>query len=207
MAQKYDYVVGVDPGVTGGISIINKKGSVNVNRMPVREVIVNKKEKKIYDLETIREILKNNCSKKVLFVQELVSAMPGNGNVSMFGFGRSSGLTIGLAMGLDFDVVEVSSMKWKKHFPQLITKEILAKKQEIKDLRVKAKTIKDKQAQKSNKKDIDKLNRQVKTLSKAEARNLVSSLYPKIKDEFKQVNSDGMAESILIALYGQNEFK
>ena len=60
-------------------------------------------------------------------------------------------------------------------------------------------------AKKLNKKEIDKLGRQFKSLAKTEARMLVSKLFPSISDRFIKKNTDGMAESILIALYGKNK--
>lgn len=204
MANKFDMVVGLDPGVTGGITIVYKNGKVNIHRIPVETVVVNKKTKKKYDLEGVVVLLKPLDSKKVLFVQERVSSMPGEGSVSSFNFGRSAGSTIGIAYALGFDVVEVGSMKWKKHFPLLINDEIIDYKAQAKELRIKAKTLKDKAAKKENKKQLDKLNRQVKSVAKRLARELVISLHPDLADNFKQKNSDGMAESLLIALYGRD---
>lgn len=205
MANKFDIVVGLDPGVVGGISIVFKNGKVNIHRIPVNAIVVNKKNKKTYDLEGIVGLLKPLCGKKVLFVQERVSSMPGEGSVSAFSFGRSAGSTVGIAKAFEFKVIEVGSMKWKKHFPKLINDEIRDLKQEAKDLRVVAKTLKDKGAKKENKKQIDKLNRQVKSIAKTLARELVSSLHPELVDDFKKKNSDGMAESLLIALYGRDK--
>ncbi len=205
MANQFDMVVGLDPGVTGGITILYKNGKVNIHRIPVNSVVVNKKNKKTYDLKGIVDLLKPLRDKEVLFVQERVSSMPGEGSVSAFSFGRSAGSTIGIAMAMGFEVIEVGSMKWKKHFPKLVNDDIKDRKAEAKDLRVVAKTLKDKAAKKENKKHIDKLNRQVKSIAKTLARELVSSLHPELADDFKQKNSDGMAESLLIALYGRDK--
>ncbi len=205
MLKKFNIVMGIDPGVTGGIAIIHKNGVMNVYRIPVKSVVVNKKDKKVYDLVEIVKILKPFRGKKVLFVQEKVSSHPGEGSVSAFNFGKSSGSTIGVASALEFEVVEISSMKWKKHFPQLVTAEISDKKAEIKDLRVLSKTLKDKKQKKLNKKEIDRLYRQVKKLSKIEAVNAASILCPNLLDEFKKRNSDGIAESLLIAIYGKDK--
>lgn len=200
-------VVGIDPGVVGGVSFVYENGKVFVHRMPVKSVVVNKKSKKIYDLEEIADLLDGLpfTGKNILFVQEKVSSHPGEGSVSAFNFGRSSGATVGMATAFNFKVVEVTSMKWKKHFPELINDEIRDLKQEAKDLRAVAKTLKDKGAKKENKKQLDKLGRQVKSIAKTLARELVSSLHPELADDFKQKNSDGMAESLLIALYGRNK--
>ena len=204
MANKFDMVVGLDPGVTGRITIVYKNGKVSIYRIPVETVVVNKKTKKKYDLKGVVALLKPLDGKKVLFVQERVSSMPGEGSVSAFSFGMSAGSTVGIAYALEFDVVMAGSTKWKKHFPSLVNDEIRDYKDQAKDLRVIAKTLKDKAAKKENKKLIDKLGRQVKTVAKRLARELVISLHPELADDFKQKNSDGMAESLLIALYGRD---
>lgn len=206
MAKKFKVVVGLDPGVTGGITFAYNNGSVLASRIPVVSTVVNKKNKKVYDVDGIVDLLRPlSKSTPILFVQEKVSSHPGEGSVSAFGFGKSSGLTIGIASALKFKVVEVTPATWKKHFPELINDEILAKKEEAKQLRVIAKTLKDKGAKKENKKQIDKLNRQVKAISKTLARELVVSLYPDLADDLKQKNSDGVAESVLISIYGRDK--
>jgi hypothetical protein len=200
----YDLFISNDPGVTGGITILYKNGKIEVHKMPVRAIVVNKKNKKVYDIDEMFDLLSRFRDKKVLYIQEKVSSRPGEGSVSAFSFGKSSGLTIGLAVGLGFQVVEVSPVTWKKHFPQLFTAEIANKKIEIKELRLLSKTIKDKSAKKENKLSIDRLNRKIKSEAKTAARELASSLYPKLADNFVKKNTDGMAESVLIALYGRD---
>lgn len=204
MSNNYDIIIGVDPGVKGGISILHiSNGKVSPTRIPVIQVEINRKKKKVYDVEEIVKLFKQFTDKKVLFIQEKVSSHPGEGSASAFGFGRSAGLTLGIAHALDFTVIEVSSQKWKKEFPQLNTPEIIIKKAEVKDLRAIRKTLKGKASKKQNKKHIDKLNRQIKADAKTAARELVSSMYPNIADQFEQKDTDGIAESLLIALFGR----
>ncbi len=203
MASKYDIIIGIDPGITGGISILFKNGQVNVYPMPVKKKIINKKNKRVYDIKKIVDIISPFTSKKVLFVQEKVSSMPGEGSVSAFMFGKSSGLTIGAAVALKFEVVEVSPATWKREFTSLVTSDIITLKQSIKELKEIGKTLKDKQAKKENKKNVDKLSRQVKKLSKDMARNIISCKYPQLSHLLQKKNSDGVAESLLIALYGR----
>jgi hypothetical protein len=227
-------IIGCDPGVTGAISILKGSKIPLIYKIPVKKVVVNKKTKNIYDEDAIVVLLEPYIGKDVFFIQELVGSMPGQGSVSTFGFGRSSGLTIGMAKMAKFEVAEVSPQKWKKYFPALTTESILLKKKEIKELRlsgniIKAqinelketyKTLKEKEAKKSNrkqrellkkqgdvlKKDIEKLNRRIKVEGKAAARDHVSMLYPELADNFVNVNSDGLAESLLIALFGKEQY-
>lgn len=205
MANQYDVVIGLDPGVSGGISMVFKNGKVNVYKIPVIAKKVNKKNKKVYDLDAIAQLFAPYADKQVLYVQERVSSHPGEGSVSAFSFGKSSGLTIGMATAFGFEVVEVSSVSWKKHFPKLDTNSIILKKADIKKLRADSKTIKDKAQKKANKREIDKLNRQIKTEAKDAARNLAAKLYPDIAPCLVHKNTDGVAESLLIALFGRDK--
>lgn len=202
--SKYKIIIAVDPGITGGIAIIEGKKKPTIHKIPVLQIVVNKKKKKIYDLEIISEILESYSGKDVLFVQELVSAMPNQGVTSSFNFGWSAGATLGIAAGKGFDRYEVRPQAWKKHFPELNTQTIQNLKEEAKKLRIEAKTIKDKDLKKANKKELERINRQVKTEAKNASRELASKKYPKLADLFVKKNSDGLAEALLIAIFGKN---
>lgn len=207
MKDLFDVFIGLDPGVVGGISIIcNDK--VVIERLPVKSIVVNHKKKKTYDLDEFYNILSKFAGKKVLFIQEKVASRPGEGSVSSFNFGKSCGSTLGMAIAFGFKVVEISPATWKKCFSDLNNTDINNMKEETKKLRSISKTLKDKDLKNENNKRIKKLNRQIKIEAKNAARALVSLLHPEFSDYFKQKNSDGMAESLLIALYGrknQNE--
>jgi len=99
----------------------------------------------------------------------------------------------------------VTPQRWKKEFPELTTSVMVAKKAEAKELRAYGKTLKEKAPKEQNKKDVDKLNRQVKAEAKTAARELVSGKYPKLSDMLKKKNADGVAESLLIALFARNK--
>ncbi len=225
MMSKFDVILAIDPGIYGGLTIFDGKKQPQVHKIPLLKIIVNKKPKNIYNVVAIAKILRPYQGKKVLFIQEFVGAMKSNGGVSMFGFGKSAGLTLGVAAGLGFSLCEVRPQKWKKQFPELITQGIIDKKAEIKELRASlkkeveklelfGKTLKDKKLKKTNKEQIktlekenkkqtDKLSRQIKAEAKTNARNLAMKLYPKMADKFVKKNTDGLAESVLIALYGR----
>ena len=79
-------------------------------------------------------------------------------------------------------------------------------KVEMKELRIYGKTLKDKKQKKLNKKEIDKLGRQFKSLAKTEARELVSRLYPGLSDRLIKKNTDGLAESLLLAVYARDNY-
>jgi hypothetical protein len=203
---------GIDCGFTGGISIIlgNDLDNPIVYKMPVikevKKVKGKNKTKQFYDLLEIRKIFKNHLSKNSIIFVEKVSNMPGEGSSSTFSFAKGFGNMEGLIVGTFGNLpVLITPQSWKKYFPELITNEMRGIKAEMKELRLAGKKIKGKEAKKENKKHIDKLGRQFKSLAKTEARMLVSKLYPSISDRFVKKNTDGMAESLLIALYGKNK--
>ena len=124
----------------------------------------------------------------------------------MFNFGKGYGNleAISLTLGhiYNYELVEITPQTWKKHYPQLETEEIAEMRLEQKSLRQKDKNEKDKGVKKENKKLIEKLGRRIKSLAKAEARTIAKSYKSSPEDLFKLVNSDGMAESLLLAIYG-----
>jgi crossover junction endodeoxyribonuclease RuvC len=201
--KKYAVIIGIDPGVSGGISVIEKGKCPVVYKMPVVKILINKKTKNIYDLDEIVNILSQHINKNVLFVQESVSAMSGQGVTSSFNFGWSAGATLGIASAFRFDRYEVRPALWKKHFGLLTTPIVQELKDKSKALKILSKTIKDKDLQKSNKKELEKINRQIKTEAKNASREIASSKYPELSYLFEKKNSDGLAESLLIAMFGE----
>jgi hypothetical protein len=198
-------IIGIDYGFFGGISILNKKNKPIMYKMPIikHKYKVKGKEriKKKYDLLKIIEIFNNHLPKNkdsALIILERVSSMPGEGVRSSFVFGEGFGSLEGVIAALSHKLpILITPQTWKKVYPALMTDEMKEKKLQIKEKRL----------EKQNTKEINKLNRQIKNESKIAARKLVCSLYPQLVDDLKLVNSDGMAESVLIALYGRNHYE
>ncbi len=229
--MKYKVVIGLDPGLTGGLTILDGKKKPQIYEMPLESIVVNKTKKNIYDLDAISVILEPYRGKNVLFVQEKVTAMKTNGVTSMFNFGFSAGSTLGIASAMGFDRYEARPQLWKKSFPELKTQafnDLKAEakklrdldkpaKDEVKRLTALRKTIKDKDLKKANKKEIDKLkkaialtdatvkkiNARAKTEAKKASRELASKIQPDLAHRFKRVKDDGLAESLLIAIFGK----
>ena len=110
-------IFGIDPGVSGAISILENKKIIEVYDMPT--MIDGKKNKKQVNgsqvSNIIRERLKNN-NKEIVVVVEHVNAMPGQGVTSMFNFGQSFGVIKGVCAALSLPIYFVRPTKWKKHF-------------------------------------------------------------------------------------------
>ncbi len=185
------YFIGIDPGKGGAVGVIDEGGNAFVFDTPTKKHPKTKKD--IYDIPAMAEIFRAYVGKNVCVVIEDVHAMPGNGGVSMFDFGRGKGLWEGIVAAFSFRVNMVTPQMWKKiSFPELIVS------LDIKDK--KPKTPKEK-------KELAKLRRDAKVAAKAKARDVAGKLFPLLLDRFKNVNSDGRAEALLIAIYASKNFK
>ena len=109
-------IIGIDPGVSGAISILENKKIIEVFDMPT--MIDGKKNKRQVNgsqaTNIIKEQLTNN--KETVVVVEHVNAMPGQGVTSMFNFGQSFGVIKGICAALSLPIYFVRPTKWKKHF-------------------------------------------------------------------------------------------
>ena len=109
-------IIGVDPGISGAISIIENKKILEVYDTPT--MIDGKKNKKQINGAQVTAIIKErlNSGKDVVVVVEQVNAMPGQGVTSMFNFGQSFGVVKGICAALSLPIYFVRPAKWKKHF-------------------------------------------------------------------------------------------
>ena len=101
-------IIGIDPGLSGGIAVIENGRIVETHRMPV----VKFGGKKVMDSRGLREILieRDYASRVVI---EKVHAMPGNGKVSMFTFGFGAGVIEGVLAGITMPFEYVTPQKWQ----------------------------------------------------------------------------------------------
>ena len=109
-------IFGIDPGVSGAISILENKKVLEVFDMPT--MIDGKKKKTQLTGSQVTNIIKNNLNKdkEVIVVVEHVNAMPGQGVTSMFNFGQSFGVIKGICSALNLPIYFVRPTKWKKYF-------------------------------------------------------------------------------------------
>jgi len=109
-------IFGVDPGVSGAISVLKNKKVIEVYEMPT--MIDGKKNKKQVNGSQVTNIIKERLSdeKEIIVVVEHVNAMPGQGVTSMFNFGQSFGVIKGICSALSIPIYFVRPTKWKKHF-------------------------------------------------------------------------------------------
>ena len=109
-------ILGIDPGLSGAIAVLENKKVLNIYDMPVMaEGKKNKKQLNSAQLvNIIRENINDNEEKAV--VVEQVNAMPGQGVTSMFNFGQSFGVIKGVCAALSLPIFFVRPSKWKKYF-------------------------------------------------------------------------------------------
>ena len=109
-------IFGIDPGISGAISIMENKKVIEIFDMPT--MIDGKKNKKQVNGSQVSNIIKEwkKDNKETIVVVEHVNAMPGQGVTSMFNFGQSFGVIKGICSALSIPIHFVRPMKWKKYF-------------------------------------------------------------------------------------------
>ena len=120
-------IFGIDPGVSGAVSILRNKNVLDVFEMPT--MIDGKKNKKQVNGSELSNIIMNTVDFKssefkreeVVVVVEHVNAMPGQGVTSMFNFGQSFGVIKGICSAMQLPIYFVRPAKWKKYFNLLKT--------------------------------------------------------------------------------------
>ena len=109
-------IFGIDPGISGAISVLENKKVIEVFDMPT--MIDGKKNKRQVNGAQVTNIIKERLdgAKETAVVVEHVNAMPGQGVTSMFNFGQSFGVIKGVCSALSLPIYFVRPTKWKKHF-------------------------------------------------------------------------------------------
>ena len=109
-------IIGIDPGISGAISIVENKKILEVYDTPT--MIDGKKNKRQINSAQVTNIIRERLKdgKEITVVVEHVNAMPGQGVTSMFNFGQSFGVIKGICAALSLPIYFVRPTKWKKHF-------------------------------------------------------------------------------------------
>ena len=109
-------IIGIDPGLSGGIAVLKKNKVLALFDMPVMPE--GKKNKRQLNSAQLANIIKDNIvnDEEVVVIVEQVNAMPGQGVTSMFNFGQTFGAIKGICAALGLSIFFVRPSKWKKHF-------------------------------------------------------------------------------------------
>ena len=106
-------IIGIDPGQTGAIASLENGKIVDLRDMPTMGRAHGKgHEVDPYELTSI--LLAMKFGKDATVLVEQVSAMPGNGGTSMFHFGESVGVILGVCGALQLPVRRIRPQHWKK---------------------------------------------------------------------------------------------
>ena len=109
-------IIGIDPGLSGGIAILDDLKIYDIFDMPIMSE--GKKNKNQLNSAQLVNIINKHVLKKenTFVIVEQVSAMPGQGVTSMSNFGQTFGSIKGICAALGLPIFYVRPAKWKKHF-------------------------------------------------------------------------------------------
>ena len=109
-------IIGIDPGLSGAIAVLENNKVLNLFDMPVMSE--GKKNKRQLNSAHLVNLIKENINldEEVSVVVEQVNAMPGQGVTSMFNFGQSFGILKGVCTAMQLSMYFVRPAKWKKYF-------------------------------------------------------------------------------------------
>lgn len=105
-------IIGIDPGLSGGIACIDKNGTIDLFVMPTIQVSGKKKKREIW-CQNVAEILTGIPEPKRVYMEK-VSAMPGQGVTGMFNFGMGYGMLRGIIATLQIPYELVRPQEWQK---------------------------------------------------------------------------------------------
>jgi len=177
------YYMGIDPGISGGLAVIDDSGKcVFAKPTPCIKIKKNNKEKSDYDVAAMSDYIRNFLDKDMVVCQELTHAMPGNGGVSMYHFGRGHGIWEGIVGAFAIKQIFCTPQKWKAMYPEL-AQEKLSKEQRA--------------LMTSN--QAASWRRKVKSESKKKSISLAKKMFKEVDHEMTKVKHDGVAEALLIA--------
>ena len=109
-------IIGIDPGLSGAIAILENNKVINIFDIPVMSE--GKKNKRQLNSALLVKMIKDNINshEEDSVVVEQVNAMPGQGVTSMFNFGQTFGAIKGICAALELPIFFVRPSKWKKYF-------------------------------------------------------------------------------------------
>ncbi len=106
-------IIGIDPGQTGALAVLQDGKVSALLDMPTSARLHGKGQQVDgYTLSTW--LLEQTASNDVQVLLEAVSAMPGNGASSMFRFGESVGVVLGVCGALQLPIKWIRPVDWKR---------------------------------------------------------------------------------------------
>lgn len=117
MSAQTPFIIGIDPGLSGGIAFY-RPGELYTYVTPTLQKEFTKsgkkRKRKIMDLHSVIDIIHSHPA-DIAFLEE-ISAMPGQGVTGMFRFGQNLGQWEMGLISAGLEVVYVRPQKWKKFY-------------------------------------------------------------------------------------------
>jgi len=109
--------IGIDPGVTGAVAIIDPINGLEVHDMPVHVVPNGKRKESQVDATALFELLQNTLfgSRDAVLILEKTQPMQDSA-MTAFSMGMSRMAVIAVAGILEIPRIDVTPQEWKKHF-------------------------------------------------------------------------------------------
>lgn len=104
--------IGIDPGLDGGLAVVSTGGTARVYDIPTLKVGKVRKVNGKLLADTIRDEMAF-CPTAMVAI-ESVHSMPDQGVRSVFSFGQSFGVCLGVVAALDIPLELVTPQAWKK---------------------------------------------------------------------------------------------
>jgi crossover junction endodeoxyribonuclease RuvC len=105
-------IVGLDPGLSGGIALLGLDGALKVLDMPTVEIDRGGKARREIDTAALADLLRDAGAAHAWL--ERVASRPGQGVASMFAFGRGVGQIEGVLAALRLPMSYVTPQAWRK---------------------------------------------------------------------------------------------
>lgn len=110
------YVIGLDPGVSGAIAVVNTRGDlVDSFQLPVMPA-PSASTRKIVDPIAFRSAVEGWCVPGSIATVEWVWGQNTQSRTSAFSFGNASGMAVAVLILLRLQYHFVTPQQWKKHF-------------------------------------------------------------------------------------------
>ncbi len=112
-------VIGVDPGVMGAVGVLGETGRfVDVFDMPtiLANKTGNRQQVNAFELSKLLRHHLLDSRGDIVAITEIVNAFPEQGVASVFAFGKSYGIILGVLAALGISTHTVSPRKWKGFF-------------------------------------------------------------------------------------------
>ena len=107
-------VVGIDPGLSGAIAVIEDGDIVDCIDMPTLALKRGRKNRRELDHVELALAMLRLCDGAAAVFVERVQSMPGQGVSSSFAFGRATGIVIGLTAAQQVPLHEIAPVKWRR---------------------------------------------------------------------------------------------